>query len=308
MKIKRRTLTDAPIELIDRLAGNHFFSSTSFARIWRTIGGNPVYWLAEESGEVVAVLPGVEFGRGRLRRFQSMPNGCYGRILYNTTKFANHSEISESIVNRILDEKYIKVFLMDFHKTIKCSGKFNIERYTVCLVDISAPDWEPPDSKLRQQIRKGEKTKLTMETFNSSLHMNNFMHLVSLHARRRQTRVTYSQEFFEGLAAVAAQDSRVTWVWCEHEGRPVASHIFFIEGDSLMHWQMYYDEALSNLQATKFIPYSISKQSVRNGIKYLNLGLSPAGAGGAEFYKSRWGGRPYDYNCYVHKNLLGRLL
>ena len=294
MKIKRRTLADAPIELIDRLAGNYFFSSTSFARIWQTFGGNPVYWLAEESGEVVAVLPGVEFGKGRLRRFQAMPNGCYGRIMYNTAESAIHSEISESIVNRILNEKYVKAFLMDFHKTIKCSGKFNIERYKIYLVDISSPDWEPPDAKLRQQIRKGERTKLRLETFDSSLHMKSFMHLVNLHEQRRQTKVTYSQEFFEALADVAARDGRVKWVWCEHEGRPVASHIFFNEGDSLMHWQMYYDEALAYLQATKLIPYAISKQSVRNGIKYLNLGLSPAGAAGAEFYKAKWGGRPYD--------------
>ena len=308
MKIVRRTIADAPIELIDRLAGNYFFSSTSFAGLWRTFGGNPVYWLAEENGEVVAVLPGVEFGRGRLRRFQSMPNGCYGKILYNTTESAIKSEIAESIVERILNEKYVKAFLTDFHKTIKCSSKFNIERYTNYLVDISSPDWEPPDSKLRQQIRKGERTNLTLETFDPSLNMNNFMHLVNLHERRRNTKVTYNQEFFEALADVAARDGRIRWIWCEHDDRPVASHIFFIEGESLMHWQMYYDEALSDLQATKFIPFSISKQSVRNGIKYLNLGLSPEGAAGAEFYKGKWGGRPYNYNCYVHKNFLGRLL
>ncbi len=307
MNVKRYEFADAPVELIDRLAGNYFFSSTAFTRLWGSMGGIPVYWIAEEGGKIIAILPGVEFGKGIFRRFQSMPNGCYGRILFNSVEEARQQEIAVSITDRIIAEKYVKAFLTDFHKAIKNSSGYKIQEYVIYLVDISSADWEPPDSKLRQQIHRAGRENMSIAPFNASRHLSTFMRLVNLHERRRQTESGYTQEFFEALAELAVRDKRINWVWCEHDGRAVASHIFFTEGDSLMHWQMYYDEALSHLQATKLIPYLVSKQAVKNGIKYLNLGLSPAGAEGAEFYKSKWGGEKYEYNGYVYKNFLGKL-
>ena len=307
MNVKRSEFSDAPIELIDQLAGNYFFSSTVFAKLWESMGGKPVYWMAVESGRILAVLSGVEFGRGSLRRFQSMPNGCYGRILFNVGEEIRQSEIATAMVSRIIAEKYVKAFITDFHKTILNSSGFEIEEYTVFMVDISSVDWEPPDQKLRQQIHKAEREKLVLEKFSAPRHLDQFMRLVHLHEKRRQTKIVYTRQFFESLAVLAADDSRINWVWCEQKGQAVASHIFFIEGSSLMHWQMYYDEALSHLQATKLIPYLISKEAAKKGIKYLNLGLSPSGAEGAEFYKRKWGGTPCNYNCCFYKSFLGKL-
>ncbi len=307
MNVKRCEFSDAPIEFIDQLAGNYFFSSPSFAKLWNSMHGRPVCWLAEERGSVLAVLPGVEFGRGSLRRFQAMPNGCYGRILFAVGEASRQSEIAASMVGRIIAERYVKAFITDFHKTILNSGGFEIEEYTVFMVDISSMDWEPPDSKLRQQIHKAQREGLQMEQFEASRHMNDFMNLVGLHEKRRNTKSRYNRNFFEALAELSVRDERVQWVWCEHEGRPAASSIFFREGDSIIHWQMYYDEGLSYLQATKLIPYQIAKEARKLGITNLNLGASPPEAEGAEFYKSKWGGEPYVYNCYFHKNLLGKL-
>jgi len=307
MLIKRLEFSDAPIELIDSLAGNYFFSSTAFGRLWESMKGRPVYWTVEDNGSVTAVLPGVEFGRGKLRRFQSMPNGCYGQILFNSIDESEKPKVASLVTERIAKEKYVKAYMTDFHKTITASEKYSVDKHTVFIVAISASDWEPPDSKLRQQIHKAERENLKLEKFNAEVHIDEFMRLHDLHEKRRKVKSGYTRKFFESLANIAANDLRINWIRCTHENRPVSSHIFFTEGDSILHWQMYYDDELSHLQATKYVPYQIARQSAVKGAVRLNLGLSPSGAEGAEFYKKKWGGEPYDYNRYYYKSLLGKL-
>ncbi len=307
MKIIRCGLNDAPVELIDRLAGNYFFSSTAFAKLGESMWGKPVYWLAEANGNVIAILPGVEFGEGLFQTFQAMPNGCYGRVLHPEMNYEDIILLSGEIAGALRNWGYAKVIINDFYKSFDIPKKFNVEEYTTHLVDISAPDWEPPDSKLRQQIHKAEKEGLEMRPFDVSRNLTNFMKLVELHEKRRNTNSRYSRAFFVALGQLAQTENKIQWVWCEHDNKAVASSIFFREGISVLHWQMYYDETMSNLQATKLIPYVVAKQAARQGIIFLNLGASPPEAAGAEFYKSKWGGEPYVYNCYVHKNLLGKL-
>jgi len=307
MNVKRCEFPEAPIELIERLAGNYFFSSTAFAKLWKSMGGKPVYWLAEENGQVIAILPGVEFGKGILRRFQSMPNGCYGQILYNDKSQNNRDEISKLLMGQIREAGYTRIFLNDFYNTMVNPQQFEQERATTYIVDISSPQWQPPDSKLRQQIHKAEKEGLNIEPFNASRHMTGFKNLVKLHEMRRDTKSRYSQAFFEALAKLPVKDDRIQWVWCEHDAKPVASSIFFREGNSILHWQMYYDEVMSQFQATKYIPYQIAKQAQKEGITILNLGASPPDAEGVEFYKSKWGGETFNYNSYIYKSFLGRL-
>ncbi len=307
MKLARLHLADAPIELIDKLAGNYFFSSTSFAKLWETMGGTPMYLLLIVEKEEIAVLPGVEFGKGGFRSFQSMPNGCYGRVLHDKMNYEDVISLSGEIARFLKSGGYAKVFINDIYKSFVNPRGFGIEEYSTHLVNISAPDWQPPDSKLRQQIHKAEREGLSIVPFDNSRHMPGFMNLVKQHEIRRNTKSRYTQAFFEALAELSLKDNRIQWVWCEHENKPVASSIFFREGISVLHWQMYYDETRSHLQATKLIPYLVAKEAARQGIEFLNLGASPPEAEGAEFYKSKWGGETFDYNTYVHKSFLGRL-
>lgn len=307
MNVNRYEFQNAPLELIDRLAGNYFFSSTAFSKLWISMGGKPVYWVAERNGEIIAILPGVEFGAGFFRRFQSMPNGCYGKILYNEQSDHSREGINTAITNRIRKEGYTKVFLNDFHSTINAVSGYDVQQFETLLVDISSPGWEPPDSKLRQQIHKAEKAGIEIVPFSPTKHMTGFMPLVQLHETRRNTKSRYTRAFFEALADIAIKDDRVIWVWCEFNNRPVASSIFVREGNTILHWQIYYDESMSQLQATKLIPHRVARDSAGSGIKFLNLGASPLEAEGAEQYKSKWGGEVFHYNCYTYKNLLGRL-
>ena len=307
MDISIVSIDDAPQDFIDNLATDFFFSSTSFARLWRALGGNPICLLLRVEGQTVGCMNAVEFGIGPLKTFQAMPNSCYSRLLVADNYELDITAASKNIAEAIISKGYRRSIITDFYGRYSGLNGFEFAEQETLLVDISDKDWQPPDSKLRQQIRKAESEGVRLLEFDEEIHIEGFMQLVKRHEKRRGVKSKYNLNFFTALAKIAKNDKRVIWKYCEREGAPVASSIFFREGDSLIHWQMYYDERFSNLQATKYIPYAVARDAAGSGVKYLNLGATPAGAEGAEFYKSKWGGRAVSYKCYTHNNLLGKI-
>jgi hypothetical protein len=308
MKVARYPLSRAVWEDIAPLIGDAFFVSVGFSNLWRTLGGTPVYWLAKEHDEILAVLPGVEFGNRPFRRFLCMPNGCYGRLFFCNSPAIDRDRITTSLMDTLSGASYLKVFIYDFYNCLPSHKKFSIEECQTTLVDISSPDWQPPDKKLRQQIRKAEREGINIERFDLDKHLPRFLHLVKLTEKRIGSPSKYTAAFFKALASLAREDNRVRWIWCEHKGEPVSSNIFFIEHDSLLHWQSYFNEAFSYMQPHKYIPFTVAREVAQEGITYLNLGASPENVPGVEYYKSKWGGSPRFYNCHVRRTILGRLL
>ena len=307
MKVLCCSSSQLPDEIQNRLNSYSFFTSIGFANIWQTKGGRAVSWIAEHENEIVAILPGVEFGSKPLVRFMAMPNGCYGSLIFSDIPEELKSESGKAILDSIIKRKYIKTYLFDYYKTLPEDNNFTIEKCQTTLVDISNPEWEPPDKKLRQQIRKGG-GGIAPLIFNPNNHFEGFMNLVRKTENRIGVKSKYSPEFFKALAELALKDNRIWWYWCEHEGNPVSSNIFFLEQDNILHWQSYIDEEYSFLQPNKFIPYHAAKKASEMGIKYLNLGASPDNAKGVAFYKNKWGGEPCFYNCFVLKRGVGKIL
>ncbi len=237
-----------------------------------------------------------------------MPNGCYGRLFCRNPPAPETERIAASVLDALSGAGYLKVFIYDFYDCLPPHKCFKITKCQTTLVDISSPDWQPPDKKLRQQIRKAEREGIKIEKFNPDRHFSQFMHLVKLTEQRIGCPCKYTAAFFKALASLAQKDSRVRWIWCEHNGEPVSSNVFFIENDNLLHWQSYFNEAFSFLQPNKYIPFVTARAVAQEGITYLNLGASPENTAGVDFYKSKWGGSPRFYNCFVCQTVLGKLL
>jgi len=308
MKVSCSLSDQLPDEIQNRLNNFSFFTSIGFANLWNTKGGKAVSWIAEHENKIIAVLPGVEFGTKPVKRFMSMPNSCYGSLIFSGIPEELKSEAGKALLNTIIKNKYIKTYLFDYYNTIPVHNKYRIEKCRTTLVDISDPAWEPPDKKLRQQIHKAEKEGITLVDFKFDEHFDGLMALIKKTEQRINENSKYSPEFFRALAELATMDKRVWWYWCEHDGNPVSSNIFFLEQDNILHWQSYIDEEYSFLQPNKFIPYHASRKASAMGFKYLNLGASPDKAEGVDFYKGKWGGKPYNYNCLVFKKGVGKIL
>ncbi len=308
MEVSRLTTSRLNTDLLTTLTTDSLFGSIGFARLWETMGGTPVYWAALVDGEIEALLSGVEFGRRPLRRFQSMPDGIYSRILSEVRDNCARQEMTRALFQAIAKAGYAKVYVTDFHDLMEVPETYTAQPCHTTVVDISDENWEPPDSKLQSEIRKAERAGAKIERLDAVAHMESFLQLMQATEQRHGRRPRYPPQFFSALAELAAEDDRVVWYWCEHEGRPVVSHITFIEGDTALHWQVYYDKAFSFLKANQFMLWQLIGELRPRGVHRLSLGASPPGASGLIDYKAKWGGEEYAYNCYVHKSGLGRFL
>lgn len=272
------------------------------------MGGTPTYLAVEDEGRVVACLPGVEFGLKLIKRFQAMPNGCYAQLLVDPMYAERREVLGHAVLDYLASSGYVKAYITDFYDHFGIDERFDREPTSTLLVDIRDPEWEPPDRKTCQQIRKGVREGRRIERFDWNRHHANFMYLMHSSANRLGREPSYKPDFFRALAQLADTDDRIRWVWMEHDGTPVASSIFLVEGKQLLHWQVYFDEEYGHLQPNKLIPFLMAREWAAQGGHYLNLGASPADVPGVAEYKAKWGGETSAFDTLVRRSGMGKLV
>lgn len=308
MKITRLTADRIDGDQLVSLIGNSLLQSSAFASLWDSAGGKVVYWAAWLDAEIVALLPGVEFGMRPVRRFQAMPDGLGGCVVSRATDAAVHDQAAAAIFDAVARAGYLKVHITDFDGNFQRPTSYSALPCSTTVIDISVADWMPPDRKLQSELRKAEREQVTIQPFDRRRHMNGFMRLMTATERRHERKPRYSAPFYEALAELDACDDRIIWRWCEHDGRPVVSHICLIEGKTALHWQVCFDKEFSFLKANQYMLWELTARLKELGITHLNLGASPPAAEGLVDYKSKWGGERFEYTCYVYKSWLGRWL
>ncbi len=308
MRIDFRPLSEIAAADHRRLASDSFFASAGFLSLWTAHGGRPGAWVAEEGGRPFAMLPGVEYGAGAIARFASVPDDCYGGLRLDPAAEGDRAAVAAALAGGIRGRHYAKVWIFDFHRTLPAApAGFATVAAETRLVDISAPDWAPPDRALLAQVRHAERAGLRIERFDWDRHAGGFLALARLTAAQQARRLRHAQAFYRALAALAERDDRVVWRWCEHGGRPVASHIYFVERGVLQAWQSHHDRRFAALHPNPYIRFALCRELAGRGIGRLNIGATPAGAAGLAAYKARWGGTLVRYPSYVRLGPLGRL-
>jgi hypothetical protein len=309
MQVTRcQELSAAQTETVRSLTSLSFYCSEGFGRLWEAAGGTLVHWFVERDGKILAVLPGVEFGIRPVRRFQAMPDGCYGRLFVAGSADATIAEIRERLAQALKAAGYVKLFIYDYYDTLGPVGGFDVSTCSTTLVEIPSPDWQPPHESSRRAVRKADREGTSVRRYDHERDFARFLVLMEATEKRHHRAPRYSPGFFRRLASLARVDDRVLWIWCEHEGEPVASHIYFVESDTLIYWQGYFDKRFSYLRPNQHILVTTVREMAAAGIRRLNLGASPEDATGLLQYKERWGGKPFVYNFYSLKLGLGKLL
>ncbi|MFH1688508.1 MAG: GNAT family N-acetyltransferase [bacterium] len=293
---------------LTKLAAPYLFSSPGFSRLWQHTGGRPAWLGVEDEGRLIAFVPGVEFGLRGLRRWQSMPDGCYGRLFVDTEDTAARRFVAATVMASLAKSRFAKVHLTDYDHSFHPSDDWEELTLSTTLVDIGPPDWMPDDKKMRQQIRAAERRDYRVIPFAPRLHMPAFWSLVEKSSRRQGRSPRYPRSFYEALSQLAAEDDRLRWLWMEVDGQAVASSIFVVEGDQVVHWHIFYDESLSEYQPSKYLPYVAARAFAQSGGRLLNLGATPPNLPGVEEYKRKWGGELYHYRCLIRRRGIGRLL
>ncbi|MBD3258676.1 GNAT family N-acetyltransferase [candidate division GN15 bacterium] len=307
MQVEKIIIDDLPAELSARLDSGAFMSSIRFARVWRVIGGQPVCWVAKDGDQIAAALVGVEFGRPPFARFQAMPDGCYGSV---ETLQGNALEIDtvSSLISGLARGGYLRAYFTDYHHQLREISGLSSELQSTLLVDIDRGDWLPPDKKLQSEFRKAVREGVRVQSVDLDRHFDGFWKLVEHTESRHGRRPKYPPEFYRELAALSARDERIVWRYVEHDGKPAASHIYFVEGGQLMHWQGYFDKSQAAMKPNQYIMVQTVQEAFNRGVRTLNMGTGPTEASALIAYKKKWGGREYSYPTYVMQSWLGRFL
>ncbi len=308
MRVRRAEMTGDVGALVARWGGARTFCQPSFAELWRAKGGRPTAWLVESNSEPIAVLPGVEFGHRPYLRFQSMPDGGYGGVLwFSGVSPDDRMAIQTELLAAVTRVGYAKVYIFDFYTSLCGTGGFYRRTGATTLVDIEGPLWEPPDRKLLAQAHKAEREGIQVRNFDWASHAAGFLTLVRLTERRHgRRRPFYSEAFYRRLATYAREDDRVRWLICEHDGRPACSHIYLLEDGTLQGWQIVFDKAYSFLKPNQYMRIWMCRKMAEAGIRRLNLGGTPEDAPGLRAFKDRWGGSPVGYPVWERRHGLGR--
>jgi len=284
------------------------FTSTGLAALWQAFGGKIIFLAVEEDDKIAAMMPGVEFGHGFWRRFQAMPDGLYSRIFFVPGSEIDKKETALMLMTSLCSAGYMKIYLSDYYKMFEPSPGYEVSLCHTNLVNISSSDWQPPDKKIQSEIRKAERASIIIETFNYEKHFDKFMSLMRQTEFRHGRQPKYPAAFFKDLARLAEHDARIRWIFVQHGGEAVTSHIYFIEKDMALNWQIYFNKKFSSLKANQYILYTMARKLAVEGVRFLNLGATPVDTSGLETYKMKWGGEIYPYPCYVMKSFLGKLL
>lgn len=169
--------------LVDALSEGSFFASSAFAGLWAAQGGRPVLWVVEDEGALVAALPGVEFGRASLTRFQSMPDGCYGGVLTMPEARSQGDRWARVVLDALVERRYLKTFLVDFYGSLPDDDRFETCCEQTTLVDIDET-WSPRDKKLLSQIRAAERHGIEVVPFDWARDAAKFLEMVKLTEKR----------------------------------------------------------------------------------------------------------------------------
>ena len=306
MKAKRFKLSDLSTQMVDRLTDYSLYSSPGFARLWYTQKGRDTYWGVEDGNKIVSVMTSVEFGYTPFRRMQTMPDGLFARLV-PMSEDVDLEACSVVLFDAVRSAGFAKVYITDFNHDLTVPEGFHQASSETNIVDISSPDWQPPDETLRSEIRKAEREGVSIQVFDRKRHLEGFLRLLRATEARHVRDTLYSDEFFASLAALARDDKRVVWLTVEHNDQMAASHIYFRDGEHLLYWLSCFDKEFSFLKANQYMLYKTAVAARDGGVKYLNLGQSPAEAESLWAFKEKWGGEAYSYPLYTLRSLLGRM-
>jgi hypothetical protein len=306
MQVRCHPAEELSTPLVSTLQSQTLLGSVPFASLWNSLGGEAVYWALYDADRPVALLPSVRFGSGRLARLQAMPDGLYARlILLDPT--CNPSNAGRLILDAIKAKSYARTFVNDFFGQFPDAADFDKTIHCTTIVPLTNNTWQPPDKKLQSEIRKAQREDVPIDTFDPNRHFDAFLDLMRRTEKRHGRKPKYPPAFFEALSNLVGREERIRWLVCEQQGRLAASHIYFVEGDMLLNWQVYFDKEYSPLKPNQLITYSIACEMASRGVARLNLGASPDDADTLAAYKDKWGGEDYHYPIWSRRTWLGRL-
>jgi len=274
---------------------------TGWMRVIERAFGHETRYLAVESADGIAGLLPLVFFRSRLfgRFTVSMPFLNYGGIV------ADGPDSRQALLDRAIDEtRQTGGSHLELRHTSQLCPQLSPKRHKVAMRLALAPgveqQWTGLDRKVRNQVRKGEKSQLEVAAGGIEL-VEDFYAVFARNMRDLGTPV-YGKVFFETVLQAFPDTARVFVV--RHAGRPVAGSILYWHGSMVeVPWASALREA-NPLCANVFLYWHMLKFSVERGLGVFDFGRSTPNEGTFHF-KRQWGAEPHEL-VWEYWNAAGR--
>lgn len=264
---------------------------------WRTVVensfGHSCHYMAarDGGGNLVGILPLV-FMQSRLfgRFLVSQPFFNYGGLLCDQKQIGDALLAEAAMLRQELGAEHVELRHIE-----PWPGDLPTKRHKVSMLLDLAQDaeaqWKCFNAKLRNQIRKPEKSGLTATVGGREL-LADFYTVFVRNMRDLGTPV-YSQKLFAQVLAAFPQDSRIITV--SQEGKPMAAGLITWFRDTVeIPW------ASSIRDYNSFCPnnllyWTALKYALEIGCRRFDFGRSTPGEGTYRF-KEQWGAKPLQLN------------
>lgn len=287
-----RVLADHAPDVCDAYVRSHPRATPYHLRAWlqvirQAFGHRTLSLAAEQGGRLVGVLPLVFFNSRVFGRFAvSVPFVNYGGVL------ADGAEAEQALLARAVEEAtrsgctHLELRHSDQHFPTLAAKRHKVAM-VLALADSVDRQWNELDRKVRNQVRKGEKSQLTIEIGGAAL-LPAFYAVFARNMRDLGTPV-YSARFFEEVCNTFPEQARVFVV--RANGQAVAASIVHWLGSTIqVPWASALRES-NPLSANVFLYWQMVKYAVEHGFSSFDFGRSTPNEGTFHF-KKQWGATP----------------
>jgi len=264
---------------------------------WRNViensFGHQCHYLTanDKGGGIVGILPLVYMQSRLFGRFLvSLPFFNYGGLL------CGNQEIGEGLLSEAgALRKELGAEHVELRHSDPWPGDLPAKQHKVCMMlDLAGnaeAQWQGFNAKLRNQIRKAEKSGLTVKVGGKEL-LSDFYAVFVRNMRDLGTPV-YGQQFFAEVLAAFPADSRIITVYLE--GNPVASGLVVRFREALeIPWASSIRD-YNSLCPNNLLYWTALQHALEIGCRRFDFGRSTPGEGTYKF-KEQWGAKPLVLN------------
>ena len=257
------------------------------AVIEQSFGHQTRYLQAIDGKRIVGILPLVVMKSLLFGRFVvSLPYFNYGGIL------ADHHDAEQALLDNArslaLDETATHLELR--HRAPHGLGLIPKRHKVTMLLELESDverQWRAFDPKLRNQVRKAEKSGLKIQTGGEEL-LDSFYRIFARNMRDLGTPV-YGKEFFQATLTNFPTSTRI--FVCHLQEQPVAAGLIVTFKDTVeMPWAASLRE-YRHLCGNMLVYWEAIKFSIMQGSRTFDFGRSTPDGGTFKF-KEQWGSRP----------------
>lgn len=273
----------------------------------------PIFLGGYEQGQLIAGLPAIISRRFGLSSFFSMAYGDYGGALFEDgIEEGSRQEFFASLNGFFLERNFSRVIIVDFLGSMRGWLNPRFARscsFTHIINRRETGECYLPDKKTERHLRAAQKAGIEIVRVRDDSQVEQFYHLYRLTEKRHgRNRPIYSRHFFDTLIEKMGRSESLYWTAAVIEGKMIASQMNFIYGDSLVFWKGASDYEMRHYKAGYVLMDDAIRKARDVGATKVNLGASPPEAAGLIAYKEGWGGRKTEYEIYLYRSRLFRLL